>query len=128
MKGAKRLTFPFAPLLYVLWNKSLDLKLAESRTNKTSNQTKENNSNINSHPLENHRKDEIAGRKQSFNYLSTVTLHASSASYTVPPLLESSSDATIIRPGDCIELIYPSWLQGHLHLRSYLKCIKHETF
>lgn len=38
MKGAKRLTFPFAPLLYVLWNKSLDLKLAESRTNKTSNQ------------------------------------------------------------------------------------------
>jgi len=38
MKGAKRLTFLFGRLLYVLWNKSLDLKLAESRTNKTSNQ------------------------------------------------------------------------------------------
>ena len=96
MKGAKRLTFLFG-LLYVLWNILFDLQSLVQT--KQATRTIENNSNINSYPLENQRKDEIAGRKQSFNYLSTITLHASSASYTVPPLLESSSDATIIRPG-----------------------------
>lgn len=119
MKGAKRLTFLFGSLFHVLRNKYLELKLAESLANKTKQVagTKENISNINSYPLKNHRNDEIAGSKQPFNYLSAVVLHASSTSYTVSPLLKSSSDATIIRPGACIELIYPSWLQGHLHLR-----------